>query len=105
MAIIQIPVTSNIPDSQFSIDLQGTVYLLRFKLNERINRFTMDILLEDGTPLVEGVMITADWLFMDRFKDSRLPAGKFLVIDNEDLSREPGVDSFGVTHTMVYVEA
>ena len=38
-------------------ELEGTKYLLQFRYNQRADRYAMNVLLEDGTPLVHGLRL------------------------------------------------
>lgn len=105
MAMLQIPIDGNHPDHQFFIDLEGTVYLMHFKLNDRSKRWTMDIKLEDGTLLVAGIPLIVNWPLIRRFKDSRLPPGEFYVVNETGGTEEPREDSFLETHVLIYLEA
>jgi len=104
MAIVQIPVDPFQPDHQFSIALDGVIYILAFQLNSRSKRWFMTIKQEDGTILVSGVALVISYSLLDRFKKAGMPPGNFFVFDDSGLDREVTEDSFQGTHSLVYVE-
>jgi len=54
MALRTIPI-SDAFDQQFTITLEGTLYTMRLRLNYRMALWTLDLLTQDGDPIVYGV--------------------------------------------------
>jgi hypothetical protein len=105
MAIKQIPVTNSNIDHQFSMELERVVYVFRIKWNFRAERWVMDLLAEDSTPLLTGLPLVTSWPLLAKFNDIRLPPGELFVFDSTNLNSEPGEESFGVTHFLLYRES
>lgn len=103
--LVEIPISGNIPDDKFTIILDQVVYVLRIKWNSRTGRFVMDISLEDGTILAQGICLCLNSDFMSEFTDSRLPKGKLFVVDTTDKGQEPTEENFGKTTLLMYNEA
>lgn len=105
MAIKIIPVRFDSPDFNFQIDLDGAIYGFRFVLNTRTNRYSVTILTETGELIVAGVALTSNWKPFGRFKDLRLPPGRFFTMDTTGENQEPNEDNFGDTVLFCYEEA
>jgi hypothetical protein len=88
MAILELPVKNAMPDFQFTSDFEGVSYTLRFTWNERAGVWSMSIGDAQGNVIVGGIAIVVNWLLLDRFKDSRLPAGKLFTWDSSGQGRE-----------------
>lgn len=62
---LKLPVYQS-PNYSYNISLEGTAYRLRFTYNERCERWCMDLMLPDGTPLVVGEAISVEYpMFID----------------------------------------
>ena len=68
MATIEMPVRSDIPSFQFRIELETTVYTLRFKWNTRMERWIMDIADEENNDLLNGIPVQASVDLKQRFR-------------------------------------
>ena len=42
MAVIELPVRNDLPNYEFKSELDGVVYTLRFRFNERLNDWVFD---------------------------------------------------------------
>lgn len=104
MAIVNIPIDGVQPFHRFSIELDGRVYILKFRFNFRDSRWHMSILQEDETVLIAGIPLVVSWGLIRRFADERLPPGEFFVEDVTGENTEPGENSFGRTHFLRYRE-
>jgi hypothetical protein len=104
MAIVEIPVRSDIAAYQLQCTLNGTVYTLHLRFNTRQDRWILGIRdidnnsLVDGIPLLNGVFLTY------RFKSSLLPRGDFLVYDETGQDRTPSREGLGIDFKLLYEE-
>lgn len=106
MAVISIPVRNDVLNYKFKIDLDGDLFTLRFKFNERQQTWHMDIMTGDTEePIISGRPLITDLNVFGRFKDARLPKGTFLMTALADDGSDPGRDSLGDTHQLLYEEA
>jgi len=105
MAIIEIPVRSDIPAYSFQITLEGTVFTLRFRFNTRLDRWVMDVNDVDDLPIITGVPLLYGLPLLDRYKLSNLPLGQFVIIDETGEERNPPRDSFGEDFKLLYKES
>jgi len=106
MAYLQVPIDGSSPDHEFSMSLDGVIFLLRFMLNSRTDRWTMILKSEDGTILAAGMPIVLSTPLLASHKKEGMPAGDFICIDETEENNEPlGIEVFGVTHSLIYREA
>jgi len=105
MALVELPVRSDIPQYQFRIDLEGTVYTLRFKWNTRMERWIMDIADEQDNDLLNGIPVHSSVDLKQRFRQTTLPPGLFLAFDETGAVRNPDRDTFGNEVKLFYEEA
>ncbi len=105
MALLEIPVRSDIPAYTFSIELEGVVYVMIFTFNARYDRWFMDIKTNEEVDLLLGVPLIASIPLTDRFKDDRLPPGTFVVVDLTGENRDPTRFELGEDMKLVYQES
>lgn len=105
MALWSLPIKFASPDFNFQVELDGVVFGLRFVLNERSGRYSVSIFTEAGDPIVIGVMLTTNWKPFSRFKDPRLPKGRFFTMDVTGGTSEPDEVNIGDTVLLCYDEA
>lgn len=105
MAILEIPVRSDIPSYQFRIELDGTIYTLRFKWNTRMEIWIMDIADEQDNDLLNGIPVYTDVDLKQRFRQETLPPGLFVAYDETGARRNADRDTFGNEVKLFYQEA
>lgn len=105
MAILELPVRADIPSFQFRQELDGTVYTLRFRWNERMERWIFDIANEQNDNLLVGIPVHTDVNLKGRFKQTTLPPGLFLAFDETGNQRNPDRENFGKEVKFFYEEA
>ena len=104
MALKRIPVRNDLPAYSMRIELSGEIFALNFRYNQRSTRWIMDILTEDETPILEGVLLRVDVPLLSQYFDESLPEGDFIVLDRSNLGREPNRDNFGDELELFYNE-
>lgn len=105
MAVLNIPIDPNQPNHEFSIELDGVVYLMNFRKNFRSLRWVLTLKKEDGTVLVSGVPLVTGISILKQYPADDMPPGDLYVDDTTANNTEPGEEGFGNTHQLVYVEA
>lgn len=103
--IIELPVRSDLPAYSFKHNLDGTVYTMSFRFNERMPAWIMDISTEQDEPIVLGIPIYTNTDFLGRFITPGLPPGQFLCIDESGEKRDPDRDTFGGEVKLFYADA
>lgn len=105
MAQKQILINGAIPDQEFTIELDGSVYLMRVRENARTGRFVLDVKTEAGDEIVMGVVLVSDWAPLSRFKDLRMPLGDLYLGDVTGKFQEPNRTNLSVDVLVFYEEA
>lgn len=105
MAILEIPIRSDLPAYNFQINLEGTVFTLHFRYNSRSERWFMDINDTDDEQIVVGIPLLYGLPLVDRYKDERLPLGRFIIVDETGEERNPTRDGFGTDFKLLYQES
>lgn len=105
MAILEIPVRSDIPAYQFQISLDGTTFTLHFRFNTRLDRWVMDIHDIDDVEIIQGAVLLYGLPLFDRYKIASLPVGRFILSDETGEERNPGRDDLGDDFKLLYQEA
>lgn len=105
MAIKVLPVKSDFPSYDFSIELDGNIYILGFRFNTRLNTWMMSISGEDGTELLKNIPIHTYSDITAQYVDSALPQGIFLAYDTEGELANAGRNDLGNRVQLLYQEA
>lgn len=105
MASLELPVRHDLPAYEFQIDLEGTVYTLSFTFNTRMNAWVMSIGDVNKEPLLNGVKLLTGWLPLRQYANTKLPPGKFAVIDTTESGDNPNLDNFGEGVVLMYEES
>lgn len=76
--------------------LDGRDYLLRFRYNERENRWYLSIYDEEEEPILLGLKIVANWRLLKPYKyDPNVPPGELIAVDMTGNGSPPGLDELG----------
>lgn len=106
MAILIIPVRSDIKAYQFQLDLEGVIYTFDFGFNTRSGRWYMSIFDQSGENLLIGdIPILINIPLHDQYIDTRLPPGRFVAIDETGKNKEATVSNFGTEIKLFYEES
>ncbi len=102
---VEIPVETDLPHFKQITSLDGTEFELEFRLNDREQRFYMDLRDGDGVDILVGVRLTVDWPPLRYLVDPRRPLGEILVRDSEGLGRDPRLGDLGRRVKLFYLTA
>jgi hypothetical protein len=105
MALIEIPVRSDLKAYEFQIELDGGVYTLGFRYNERMDRWLMDIADGAGVEVLNGVVLLTNIPLTDDYVKEGLPPGRFICEDRTGQSKDAGIDDLGNDVRLLYQEA
>jgi len=105
LTTLVIPVRADLPAYTFQIELDGSLYTLTFRYNERMDRWLMDIADENEDALLLGIPILTDFNLIERFKDDNLPPGEFFALDESGAQKYAGREDLGNDIKLFYVEA
>lgn len=105
MAQLEIPVRSDFKAYSFQIDLEGTVYTLRFRFNQRMERWIMDIATAADEDILNGIVVLTGVPLTDKYVYETLPPGRFIAIDQSGEGRNAGADDLGNDVRLIYEES
>lgn len=105
MALLELPVRSDLKAYSFKIDLDGAIYTLSFRFNQRMQRWFMDIATEDEIELINGIELLTDVILNNQYVVNGAPPGFFICEDTTGESKIAGVDDLGNDVRLLYQEA
>jgi len=105
MAILQLPVHSDIGNYEFKTDLEGTRFTFALRYNTRAARWIMDVKQSDGTILLAGLPLVLGTDLIGRFQDVNLPQGNLFLINLGSQYTECGRDDLGENCLLMYQES
>lgn len=105
MALIEIPTRSDLKAYEFQIELDGAVYTLGFRYNERMDRWIMDISSAVGTELLNGVVLLTNIPLTDDYVIDGAPPGRFICEDRTGQNADAGRDDLGNNIRLLYEES
>ena len=105
MALLKLPLRSDIPAYDFRIDLEGETYTFEFRFNERMGRWIMDLKTENNDPLIMGIPVLIGTDFLERFEVDGLPPGNLFAVNLESEFVDAGRDDLGNNVVIIYNEA
>lgn len=105
MAVLELPVRSDFKAYSFQTELDGVVYTLTFRFNDRMSLWVMDIGDSSGNEILNGILLQTDVALTDQYVKEDLPPGRFICIDESGESKDAGVDDLGNDVKLLYEEA
>lgn len=105
MALLEIPLETDVSFYRYKIDLDDVTYTLEFRYNTRMKRWTMNILDEDETMVLSGIACNVGSLLNYKYADDNLPEGFMFFVDFTNGTLDPSRTSFGVDVQLFYDEA
>lgn len=102
--IAVIPVDTDIPWYFYRISISSTVYTLRLRFNSRMKRWILDIADAQNGSLITSLPLLVARNLNSRFVETNLPVGIFFCVDNTGQDNQPTRFSFGLTHSLLYLD-
>jgi len=103
MTVVKIPVQNDPPFYSFKIELSGTVYILAFKYNKRMDRWILDLKDGLGNDLSTGMIIQNNVDLKANFTGIELPEGRIFPFDTKFEDNEMIKAEFGNRYRLAYV--
>lgn len=95
MTILNIPVPGTTDAFTESLELDGTIYELKFRWNARDRHWMLDVI-TGGDLLMAGIkLVISDDLLARDLRPEGLPPGRLFVADLDNLDRDPEETLFG----------
>lgn len=105
MAFVEIPVRSDLKAYEFQIELDGVVYTLGFRYNERMDRWLMDIADSVGAEILNGILLLTNVPLTDDYVIDGMPPGRFFCEDRTGQNNDAGIEDLGNDIRLLYLEA
>ena len=97
MRTLAIPTTPGLAYYTQRTRLDGREYNLRFAWNQGAERWTLDILDSEDTPIVVGIKLVTNWPLLRAYQyDARVPQGDLRVTTLMPDDRPPGYHDLGI---------
>lgn len=104
MAVLELPLRSDVPRFDFIQTLDGVAYKFLFAWNTRDSSWYFSLFLEDDTPVFLGVKVVVNWP-LNRRRSSVSPPGMFRAVDARNLDENPGLTDLGKRVRVLYFDA
>ena len=105
MSFLELPVRSDVKSYEFTIELDGFVFTLRFKFNDRSGQWGMSIADAQNNDILSGIVLLTNIDLVNDVVKEELPLGRFFLIDESGEDKNPGPDDLGNDVKLIYVEA
>jgi hypothetical protein len=103
--LVALPLNGDVPFYSFTMGLSGTQFYLTIRYNSRMDRWIMDVADATQSPVIVGVPLLIGVNLLGRFSgQAGLPVGALYVTDNIAGVNQPTRNSFGLTHTLWYLD-
>ncbi len=101
----RIPLPSGLPHFSLQVELDGTTFTLEFRWNSRDGAWYMNLEDAEGTHILSGIKVVADWPLGARFQVAGLPAGQLSAVDTSGAGLDPGFTDLGTRVQILYLTA
>lgn len=105
MAVVEIPLRSDLPHFDLVQVLDGVSYLLTFHWNTRSEAWYLSLSLEDETVVWAGVKLVVNWELQARGVHPSRPPGLLMAFDDAARKTDPGLEDLGKRVKLYYFDA
>lgn len=105
MPVRKLPVRPGVPHQQFQVELEGVLYGIQLRWNERADAWALTLRDAAGTALCEGVRVCLGTALLPSRRGSAFPPGELLLVDRDAKDVEPGLADLGARTELVYLDA
>jgi hypothetical protein len=105
MAILVLPVRSDLPAYAFQVTLEGALYRFEIRWNDRDGLWSLSLYDKAGVLLVAGRKIVLGASLLGRSVDARLPPGAVLAMDTSGANVDAGQNDLGGRVSLLYYES
>lgn len=103
--ILQIPVRNDLPAYEFRISLDGSVYIMSFRYNNRMDRWIMDLMTGEGEPIMMGIVILVNTSLLGKSRAEGLPPSLLFAINLVNENENPSRKDLGENVLLLYQES
>lgn len=106
MAVFKLPTSTTSPYYVFEIELDGVLFKLEFKFNERDSAWYLHILDQNDNHLRSGIKVVSDWTILRLWREvGTRPEGEMIPTALGDISRPALIDELGEQVILTYLDA
>lgn len=103
MAAFEIQLLPDTTDQTLDVVLSDNPYTLRVLWNEVGGYFSLSIFERGGNVIVENIKMVKNYPLIGRYKNTLLPTGEFLFIDNKNKSTRASYTAIGTgEYSLIY---
>lgn len=102
--VLTLPFRNDLPWYKFRTSFSGTNYLVHVRYNVRSNRYIMDLNDPSDNPILVGIPVLISRNLTGQYPTLSIPPGIFVAKDDSGKGTQPTQFSFGVDHTMFYID-
>lgn len=99
---VTLPVLLDTPYFSIETQLDGVLYSMTFRWNDRAGQWFVDIADAANDPIVSGIALVADFPLARRCRDPRMPPGALFAVDTTGAGLDPAETDLGRRVTLVY---
>lgn len=105
MALLKIATRADFPSYSQRVELDGTIYNLIIRYNERMTRWILDIQDQEEIDILIGIPMLTGVPLLQQYAKNDLPPGDFLLLhrDGTDINAER--EDLGDSVNLFYQEA
>jgi hypothetical protein len=93
MSFLELPVRSDLPSYEFTVDLELTNYIFKLRFNVRLDRWIVAVYDEEGEPVLAGVPVQTNLHLFRQYPLTTLPPGAFIAHDDQGFDADPDIDA------------
>ena len=106
MAVLQLPTSTTVPFYVFEIELDGVLFRLQFKFNQRDQAWFLSILDTNDNQLRSGIRVVSDWTLLRLWQEiDKKPAGEMMAVAQGTIARPALINELGSDVVMTYLDA
>lgn len=105
MATLELLTRRDLPAYEYTVQLEGITYELRFTFNDRMSKWMISILDVNANLLVGEVPVIVNYPIFDRYKVVGLPPGTIYAFDTANTNTDPGRYELGARVRIFYQES
>lgn len=105
MAVLEIPLRSDVDNYDFSVDLDGSTYFFELTWNDRSSMWSLIISDAERNVLLGAIPLMVNSNLLERFKIAELPPGTLALLDLSGTNAEAGKNDLGGRCVMIYEES
>ncbi len=103
MAVLEIPTRTDISLYDFTVELDGVVFLLSMTYNTRAARWMLSFNDVEGNPLRQGIKLVSNWELTQTWVQQGRPDGGVYCI-NAETDADPVRETLGTDSVLTYDE-